>query len=342
MKIAIGIVLANLLFMASTLAASFDCAKATTKIEKIICTDAEASTLDEKLAAAYKAALNNEARADTTRLAQKQWLRERNGCKDVACVKQAYETRLASLTDEQPSGRAGKALAPFEYTQDETLTGQRYIGQKKRPVCRDLLDYLNHPRSNALFKPDGTLVRESDKFKSVVWEEMDKGSYRNGFVAYMDATTTAPNIRAEYMRRYEDSEWVLLRTVAHPLHSSPTPRRPDLWLYRLMQQRPKTRNYADPTSTVEIPTWFHFDVVEWLGNTEGGPVAGNRTKLLGTTHSREWITHAGLTYAVGNSTFGDGKGATPLFLRLDVHELRVDSSGQTFVYFICAYSAKND
>ena len=338
MKIAIGIVLANLLFMASTLAASFDCAKATTKIEKIICTDAEASTLDEKLAAAYKAALNNEARADTTRLAQKQWLRERNGCKDVACVKQAYETRLASLTDEQPSDRAGKALAPFEYTQDETLTGQRYIGQKKRPVCQDLLDYLNHPRSNALFKPDGTLARESDKFKSVSWEPLDKSRYREGYASFIDAIS--PDVRTEYMRRYEDPGWALQRTQAHPTGPRNELEQAERWLYRLVHLRPYTRNMHDPTSQVELPTWFHFGHVEWLGYADGRSLVRNHTSLDGRPSS-EWVIYAGVNYAVSNQTFGDGKGVPPTHLKLDVHELMMNGQGQAFLYWVCAYRAKN-
>lgn len=78
-------------------AASFDCAKAGTKVEKLICSDAELSKLDEELNAAYKTALQDGKLADTIRQAQKQWMKERNSCADANCVKQAYEARLASL-----------------------------------------------------------------------------------------------------------------------------------------------------------------------------------------------------------------------------------------------------
>lgn len=79
-------------------AASFDCAKAGTKIEKLICADAELSTLDEKLNAAYKAAVQDKTKAKAIKQAQKQWMKERNGCADAACVKRAYEMRLLSIT----------------------------------------------------------------------------------------------------------------------------------------------------------------------------------------------------------------------------------------------------
>ena len=79
-------------------AASFDCVKSTTKVEKLICSDAELSKLDEELNAAYKTALQDGKQDDSIKQAQKQWMKDRNGCADAACVKQAYETRLSILT----------------------------------------------------------------------------------------------------------------------------------------------------------------------------------------------------------------------------------------------------
>lgn len=82
-------------------AASFDCAKASSKVEKLICGDAELSKLDDDLNAGYKAALRDEKRADSIKLAQKQWIKERNGCEDETCVRRAYESRIASLNATQ-------------------------------------------------------------------------------------------------------------------------------------------------------------------------------------------------------------------------------------------------
>lgn len=79
-------------------ATSFNCGNATTNVEKLICADAELSKLDDELAAAYKTALQDEDLAESNRQAQKQWLKERNGCADSLCVKSAYETRLLGLS----------------------------------------------------------------------------------------------------------------------------------------------------------------------------------------------------------------------------------------------------
>lgn len=87
------------LMLASTAqAASFDCAKAQTKVEHLICDNSEISKLDAELNSAYKTALQEEKQADSIKHAQKEWMKERNGCSDADCVKRAYEDRLRVLS----------------------------------------------------------------------------------------------------------------------------------------------------------------------------------------------------------------------------------------------------
>jgi len=79
-------------------AASFDCAKATSGVEKIICGDDELSKLDESLNEAYLEALERTDIKKRTIESQRQWLKKvRNACKDADCIKKAYETRLKEL-----------------------------------------------------------------------------------------------------------------------------------------------------------------------------------------------------------------------------------------------------
>lgn len=113
--LALGMMCA-LLITQSTEAASFDCGKAQTKVEHLICDNAEISKLDEELSVAYKAALKNTSKVEAIKQAQKQWMKERNGCADAACVKRAYETRLASL---RPA-----TSAPVTSAADANNTGQ--------------------------------------------------------------------------------------------------------------------------------------------------------------------------------------------------------------------------
>jgi uncharacterized protein len=76
-------------------AASFDCRKAGTAIEKMICGDQRLSALDEALASSFKEAMRTNP--GTARPAQLEWLKQRNACQDVACVAAAYQSRISDL-----------------------------------------------------------------------------------------------------------------------------------------------------------------------------------------------------------------------------------------------------
>lgn len=83
-----------LLLNVSLFGVSFDCAKATTKVEKMICTNPVLSALDENLSKAFKEALK--ATDDKEQLKKEQflWMKDRNQCKSDECVKQKYQSKL--------------------------------------------------------------------------------------------------------------------------------------------------------------------------------------------------------------------------------------------------------
>lgn len=81
------------------LAASFDCTKAASKVEKLICADAQLSAQDETLAAVYRQAAQLTPGEAEPKLSQRAWLKQRNACADVDCVAQAYRQRIAELED---------------------------------------------------------------------------------------------------------------------------------------------------------------------------------------------------------------------------------------------------
>ncbi|MFJ3059034.1 lysozyme inhibitor LprI family protein [Herbaspirillum sp. NPDC087042] len=79
-------------------AASFDCAKASTKIEKAICGDEQLSKLDSDLMTAYKVAQTSATDPNKLKSEQKAWLQaSRNKCEDARCIKTAYEDRINAL-----------------------------------------------------------------------------------------------------------------------------------------------------------------------------------------------------------------------------------------------------
>ncbi len=96
-------------------AASFDCKKASTAVEKLICADAQLSKLDEELAAAYRDAMGNAGQAEKAALREDQaaWLKSRNACKDRLCIEGAYRTTIATLTaSARGPGPAGAVSKP--------------------------------------------------------------------------------------------------------------------------------------------------------------------------------------------------------------------------------------
>ena len=85
------------------IAPSFDCAKASTDIERMICSDNKLAKLDSDLSAGYKMTYNS-AKADDQfriKIEQRTWLKNiRNICKDKTCIANAYEDRVHELTGD--------------------------------------------------------------------------------------------------------------------------------------------------------------------------------------------------------------------------------------------------
>lgn len=123
MRVLLLLVVCSLLIGAgsggSAAAASFDCKKASTRAEKLICATPELSRADEELGRQYKAARAATKDAKELRQAQMFWLRRhRDTCADAACMRKAYEQRIAVLrATAKPGGRTGR----YTTGQDATL-----------------------------------------------------------------------------------------------------------------------------------------------------------------------------------------------------------------------------
>jgi uncharacterized protein len=83
---------------------SFDCAKATLAVEKLICASPALSGLDEMLGRSFTVAVGKLGdAAGCLRIDQSRWLRSvRNACADEACLQRAYRLRLGELNPFQP------------------------------------------------------------------------------------------------------------------------------------------------------------------------------------------------------------------------------------------------
>src|ERR1017187_3526619 len=82
-------------------AASFDCAKARSQVEKAICNDPELGKLDEQLAVVYKSALAAHPLPSYVRARQRDWLTSLPDA-DTQRLKQEYRSRIAHLTNANP------------------------------------------------------------------------------------------------------------------------------------------------------------------------------------------------------------------------------------------------
>jgi uncharacterized protein len=98
---------ALMVFQMTVPAGAFDCAKATTMVEKAICADAALKRIDDELAAVYGAvrASLTEPEQKMMTLSQKRWIARREACgSDVNCVKGQTEERLTLLKGQAESG----------------------------------------------------------------------------------------------------------------------------------------------------------------------------------------------------------------------------------------------
>lgn len=76
----------------------FDCQRARTPVERLICDDPELARADARMVTAYTALTQRWEEDRSLRRTQRRWLRERNACgADAACVAAAYAARNAVL-----------------------------------------------------------------------------------------------------------------------------------------------------------------------------------------------------------------------------------------------------
>lgn len=92
--------------MSTASAASYDCAKANSRIEKRICADNVLSSKDERLSKVHIEALatsnrdGQDSRLNTMlRISQRVWLHLRDKCPDNECLNLAYDLRIAEINN---------------------------------------------------------------------------------------------------------------------------------------------------------------------------------------------------------------------------------------------------
>lgn len=110
---------------------SFACAKARSRMDKTICADGQLTSLDKRVADLFELALSQAPDPGDVKRAQRRWLRERDDCKEAACIQASYERRLNALqiyTGRLPATLTHPLCARFETSETRIETLDRKNG----------------------------------------------------------------------------------------------------------------------------------------------------------------------------------------------------------------------
>ncbi|MBL8895732.1 MAG: MliC family protein [Rhizobiales bacterium] len=131
-KLCIPAIACAALLSSAALAAdtSFDCSKATQKIEKLVCGDDQLAGLDRTLADDFDKAMGQISADDQKELRESQsaWIKSRDACAkeqdQKACTLQSYKTRIAILGAKY--GLAPMGTGTFLFTCDDAAKTSFY------------------------------------------------------------------------------------------------------------------------------------------------------------------------------------------------------------------------
>ncbi len=135
-------IIAGAFMLTTAHAASFDCMKASTKIEKMICNNQELSELDSEMDKAYKDAFLVKGEEVTSD--QRKWLKHtRSECNDDGCLKRAYLSRIEKLNapftprTEQVPAEQSEDFQNFDSKSEEVQALVAYIRASEWPNALD-------------------------------------------------------------------------------------------------------------------------------------------------------------------------------------------------------------
>lgn len=108
MKTPVGYVLAAALLLVSNLANAFDCTKAGSRVEKMICADRLLGALEDQMEAYFQEVYK---RWEGVSISQQAWWKQREACPDPACVARLENERI-DILDEMLRRAAGYTETP--------------------------------------------------------------------------------------------------------------------------------------------------------------------------------------------------------------------------------------
>ena len=93
--ILVGIIV---LATAAPVLAATDCSRATTNVEKLLCSNQRLAEADQRMALAFRGAIHRGGNPGTLMETQRIWIDDvRDVCNEVECMLKAYEGRISDL-----------------------------------------------------------------------------------------------------------------------------------------------------------------------------------------------------------------------------------------------------
>lgn len=120
-------------------AAGFDCKKAATPVERLICEDPILNSLDAQVEGAYRGALDRSNHPARVKEMQQAWLKRRDACADAKCMSAAYSRQIAILSgiSDEPRVCSGSTTPEIdacaaEYSGRAESELDRYVAAARR------------------------------------------------------------------------------------------------------------------------------------------------------------------------------------------------------------------
>lgn len=235
MKSQLLVLLTWLMLSITAQAASFDCHQAQSVAEKIVCSDGELSRLDDELAKIYGEVLKKTPDEYLLKKQQHAWLKARNRCLEVSCLRDHYRGRLAVLNGAHV----------FKAEESYTL-----VMSKDDELCNHMMKLFNQDLKKYGWKGDAHQEKH-DEFRRVPWKPARFSTVIDGRTDYTDVEGALFDFNndgvEDFVVRWKsslsnnraDSLYVLDRDMAKRTH--------DL-VYR---------EFGDTTNQIDLAGWFY-------------------------------------------------------------------------------------
>jgi uncharacterized protein len=210
-------------------AASFDCKKAASRVEQMICKDVDLNSYDSQLQGAYQGALDRSNHRERVTQEQRDWMKQRDACADAKCMIAAYQQRIAALStvSDEPAICPGASTPEVnacqaEYTKRADRELDRYLAAARGRLTAEANDNPSSTASKtALAELDASQARWLAFRKSeceAVYDWWSEGTIRGAM--FEDCMQDLTKRRTEQVW----STWLSFEDSTPPLMPKPTRR----------------------------------------------------------------------------------------------------------------------